>query len=821
MSGLISSDPLATLAMEAGMVRAPLAEGAAQGDTQLDSKQRAAAIGEPVPIVFCRRDETAGTGGVLISPAATEARFSNDASNAVTASYHLVLSEGRIGSIQVRDVFQRSCRVGSFSQTYDRRAGTWTPGNFIVDRSTPPRLFYITYIPDMMRRYSNTEHAKRAEQYDLINTTVVTDPEQLNHWPFKAEGRQYMWDYNFKEATLTNSSNPDALSSWYIPGNIFYAPTKYIPAKSYNLPAASYYCGTVGTYTGMSTLSFEVTIPDGFDQWDRQVHCFIRNGMEVTRLLDNVTGSSNNFADLYNWSLSNCAKLSADQIDYSSLASTARFLHVNGFNCDINITKSQNLGDMVADMAPYFLLTETRVAGRRGLRPVLPVNSDGTIKTTPVEWAYTFTEDHILPDQLQISYVPPADRKPFAVRAIWRQQLDDDHGIIRSSEVRLAGEAEEGPYEQHDLSQFCTRENHAVKIAAYIRARRKYTTHTASVSCRTIDFPQTLQAGDIVRLKLYRSSDIAASGLWDYLYQIERITKTAAGDVSMDLVHFPINSSGVSPIALAVAETFGDGIMLTSNRTGVSCDASPSRASDTSVPAETYQSGTYVAPVSYIYGGGIWEEWSQVPPDIDEETPPNVILNEPKDPPPEEPPEEKPEPAPETEPETPQPISGFQGAFAPGNWDTYRWFEYNLAWQTIIPDPGAAGGYAQFGYANGIASTVTLYAPVYVYNGVLGYGGNYRFYLFIVPPYSCVISFDWAFYPQSAPAYDNDIPLIYRSGYTEELPNGFNINNLNAQSGSQTISIDATNEFGFVVDVVDLDYYRGTLVISNFVVTPL
>ena len=97
MSGLISSDPLAILAMEAGMVRAPLAEGAAQGDTQLDSKQRAAAIGEPVPIVFCRRDEAAGTGGVLVSPAATEARFSNDASNAVTASYHLVLGEGRMG----------------------------------------------------------------------------------------------------------------------------------------------------------------------------------------------------------------------------------------------------------------------------------------------------------------------------------------------------------------------------------------------------------------------------------------------------------------------------------------------------------------------------------------------------------------------------------------------------------------------------------------------------------------------------------------------------------------------------------------------------
>jgi hypothetical protein len=721
MSGLISIDPLATLAMEAGIVRAPLAEAAAQGNTQLDTQQRAAVIGEPVPIVFCRRDEAAGTGGVLVSPAATEARFSNDASNAVTASYHLVLGEGRMGWIQVRDVFQRSCRVGSHTQTYDRRAGTWEPGNYI------------------------TAHA------------------------------------------------------------------------GYTTPECPYYCGTIGVYTGMSTLSFQVTIPNGSDQWNRQVHCFIRNGIEVTRLLDNVTGSSNNFADLYQWMLSNCAKLSANQIDYSSLASTARFLHVNGFNCDINITESKNLGEMVAGMAPYFLLAETRVAGRRGLRPVLPTNTDGTIKTTPVEWVYTFTEDHILPDQLQINYVPSADRKPFAVRTIWRQQLDDDHGIIRSSDVRMVGEAEEGPYEQHDLSQFCTRENHAVKIAAYIRARRKYTTHTASVSCRTIDFPQTLQAGDIVRLKLYRSSDIAESGLWDYLYQIERITKTAAGDVSMDLVHFPINSSGVSPIALAVAETFGTGIMLTSNRTGVSCDASPSRVSDTSVPSEVYVIKPPVV-ATYVYAGGIWQSIEDVPGNIATEASPGQVINEPSEPPTEEPTEEKPEPAPVPPPE---PTSGFTGPFAPENWIINR-LVYNSAtndYSEEYPSIGSLGGYVEF-----TGTTATLYAQ-----GLAPTLGARRFIISISPTYACTISFSWVFYPQSSGMFWNDdIPIVhypfddvfFLSG---ALPNGFNVSQLygTVQSGTQTITADGTNKLAFEVDSADVDPFRGRLVISNFVVTPL
>ena len=87
-----------------GQVRPPVADRGASGNNLLDTQQRAAVIGEPVPIVFCRREN--GSGGVLISPPATECRFENDDANNLTASYHLVLSEGRIGSIQVRDVFQ-------------------------------------------------------------------------------------------------------------------------------------------------------------------------------------------------------------------------------------------------------------------------------------------------------------------------------------------------------------------------------------------------------------------------------------------------------------------------------------------------------------------------------------------------------------------------------------------------------------------------------------------------------------------------------------------------------------------------------------------
>ena len=87
---IIGSDPLAFLTAQGGVVGTQLTEGGASGADNLDQKQRGAVTGESIPIVFCRR--TDGTGGVLISPPATEARFSDDASSNITASYHLVLS---------------------------------------------------------------------------------------------------------------------------------------------------------------------------------------------------------------------------------------------------------------------------------------------------------------------------------------------------------------------------------------------------------------------------------------------------------------------------------------------------------------------------------------------------------------------------------------------------------------------------------------------------------------------------------------------------------------------------------------------------------
>jgi len=484
---IIGSDPLAFLIGQGGLVGTPLSENGAGGAENLDVAQRGAVIGEPIPIVFCRR--VAGVGGVLISPLATEARFENSLINEVTGSYHLVLSEGQIDSLQVRDVFQRSCRVGSFSQTYSRRAGTFVPGNFIV-----PRAGYIT-------------------------------------------------------------------------------------------PECPSYCGTGGTYTGLSTMTFQATYPDGVDQWNRQVHCFVRGGIYVTRLLDSTLGPSNNVADLLLYLLRSSSRVPEAQIDTASLLAAATFTNVNGFWFNGVLKESTNVRDWIDSTLQYFLLRQTRAAGKEALSPLLPTNNNGTIKTTAVSWEFTFTEEHIIPGSFEISYTPLADRKPFCATVLWRQQDDNGIGIIRTAEVRYAGTAVDGPFEQHDLSEFCASENHVVKVGAYIVSKRRHVTHRLQLGVKPDAFNSTLIPGDLVRVRLDRIASTGASSTHDFLYELDRIGKSVTGDVRLELTHFPVDANNASIVAQEVNSVVGGGILLPTGLTGITCDINSS--SDTSVPADT------------------------------------------------------------------------------------------------------------------------------------------------------------------------------------------------------------------------------------------
>ena len=443
-------------------------------------------------------------------------------------------------------------------------------------------------------------------------------------------------------------------------------------------PYPPLYCGSVGTCEGISTFSWTRRFAAEDKDWRRQIVIFIREGRTVTRLADDVEGPSSNFADLYKLSLESLTKVPADMIDTARLQTAALFLDAQELYCDINIRQSQSLGDFVGKNAPYFLLRETKVAGKRGLRPLLPIDGSYAIRTDPIPWEFEFTEDFIIPGSIEITHTPLEERKPKLLVALWRQQDDQSFGVIRSAEVGYQIDRDSGIVEQHDMSAFCTHEIHAVRAMAYKKAFRKWSSHTIAWACRPEVYNQILEEGDIVRLTFQRNASDGSVSTHDYLYTIEQINKSVTGEVLFVGSHFPVDAEGRSLIALTVmgAETQGEAYEVI--QTGQVCDDGPiggggggggeetPRVVDTSVPDEVGQeieTGEPPGPPSLPPVEVEEGEPPILPPASDEQPPPapqpvlppvpRPIGTSPSDPPPPEPPPggyAPPSPAPDPQP---------------------------------------------------------------------------------------------------------------------------------------------------------------------------
>ncbi len=494
----------------AGQVATPVASEPAAVNRRLDVAQRAASIGEPIPIVFCRR--SGDRGGVLLSPGATEARFENSLTNQVTASWHLLLCEGRIDPIPVMDVFQGPCRVGNHTQTYDRRAGDWLPGNFIV------------------------------------------------------------------------------------------------PRAGYDTPEAPRICGSVGAYPNASTLSFAVQVPDGSTAWDRQVHLFVRGGMYVTRLIDDIEGPSENFSDLTLWLLQNIGRVRDELIDDEGLRDCALFLDAYALGCDCVLSRGESYEDLISKWAPYFLLRPSRRFGRRGLQPLLPLLPGGLINTNPITPVTTFTEELIVPGSFEIEYKSLSDRRPFIAQMLWRQQSEDDLGIVRTVEIRYTSTSRaDSASETHDMSEFCTSGQHAAMAGAHIISSRVNSTHSIRFEARSQGHNRSVARGSIIGVRLNRQTSGAGVSQHNYLYEVVSIGRTLAGQVRYECTHFPVDTEGRSVVALDVANVLYSCPPVDTNKTGPSCDADGTRATDATVPPEVFidSSDPVVEPICETLLGNI------------------------------------------------------------------------------------------------------------------------------------------------------------------------------------------------------------------------
>jgi len=525
------SDPLQLLPYQSGAVTSPGKESAADASADLKKPQEVAKIGEAVPIVFCRRRNN--NGGVFLSPKATEARYENGISEVfVTESASnfgrtqefldvklcLVIGEGEMSPLKLNDMFYGECRLGTYAQAYNRRAGTWIPGNFIDA--------YIT---------------------STVSGNVLPSGQAGETFYMKDIGKLYFY------STLYGISN----SSLYRLDHV-----------AHDCPE---YCGTSGSYHNMTVVSFEKRFFQ-LDNWNLQIHAFVREGMKITRLVDSTLGPSDNFVDLAKYLIEKSSAVPSDLIDNTLLTSAANFCEANSFFYNGKIERSANLGDWMQAHAHFFLLRFSKVNGKFAFRPALPINLDNTIKTTIVPYKYGFTELDLLPDGFEIQFIPLSERSAIIMQMMWREQPSGDIGFARTTNVKFSGTSVDGPFEQHDLSIFCTNENHAVKVGAYMLSRRRNIMHNLRIVVRPGSHSSILSVGDIVRVRLRRETAVDQVEYHDFLYEIDRIEKTSAGPVTYDLTHFPIDSQGRSVVALDVDGATGPGIVLDAGRQNFNCD---------------------------------------------------------------------------------------------------------------------------------------------------------------------------------------------------------------------------------------------------------
>jgi len=549
------SEPLFLLSAQTGLSVSELQAKAAKGNPDTQGPQQYMKTGEPIPIVFCRRKTvgSAEVGGTMISPKATEGNFSNnlfkkkletagtwvssEVQETLFIKFLLVASEGQIGSLQVKDMFYGGCRKGTWNQAYNTRAGTWTAGNTIDD-----------YIYSVVAQNANGSY---------------TIPTFIADKVYKIGNSLHQESVNSASGTLATFINP------------------YI---AHTMPT---FCGTSGSYSNLTTLSFEIELSP-YKEWNKQVSAFVRNGLQLTRLVDSTAGSSDNFVDLAKYLMTQSSKVPADLIDNTSLTIAANFVNTNNFLFNGVISSSGNLSDWLQKTSYNFLLRLTNTNGKFGLIPRLPYNTNYTIKTTQVTPKFEFTEDHILPGGFSIDYIGLEDREPICIVAQWRQQPDADYGLVRTVDVRYQNEALSGPFTSMDLSEYCTTENHAIKVATYKLASRKHLTHYLRIKVRERSYNKDLVVGDIVRVRLRRETSEGEVEFHDFVYEITRIEKNFGSVINYDLTHFPIDSQGRSLVALAVNAAVGAGNIIDVGKSTLDCDInSPTDSSNIGTSSST------------------------------------------------------------------------------------------------------------------------------------------------------------------------------------------------------------------------------------------
>ena len=400
---------------------------------------------------------------------------------------------------------------------------------------------------------------------DIVNTSAASSPF---YWDFDRVGIEY------EITSLNTVSTPVALTGeTEFESHSQYADISFyrglVQKSNENEPEHTIvYVNEIlpnnGTpqYNGLTLAGLSLKASRDFTSLD-QMRCWLGKGLTVKRLHPDLSvygtsgnsdnGPSNLFTDLVFYLLTdkvagagNLLNMNPDNaslLNVDDFKTTSRFLHKQELFFNGVVVERTNLRQYITDVAPYFLCNFVIMDGKFSLLPAIPhYPASGEINTGPVPIDQLFTGGNILEDTFKLEYLRSEERRSFKAVVRYRHESRNKLPEERVIQVRLRGESQDLPEEQFDLTQFCTSRDHAVKVAQYFLAIRKFVTHTVSFS--TTVHGLNLRAGSFIKVitesspyKTANNGTVSASGavtsiteLSDGMYDVT-FFKTGSEDV--------------------------------------------------------------------------------------------------------------------------------------------------------------------------------------------------------------------------------------------------------------------------------------------------
>lgn len=365
------------------------------------------------------------------------------------------------------------------------------------------------------------------------------------------------------------------------------------------------------TYNKCAVVGLKLKSSNALNSLD-QLRVYMKNGIEVERLTDNDTASSNLITDLL-WYLATNTNTGAGNIinqsliDRTQLAETGRYLRANQLFFDDVIASPINLRSWLAEKTPSMLCFLSIKNGKLAINPALPYDADGKISATvPVPINALFTDGNIIEDSFELTWLDLEERKSFQAAIQFRREETNRLPEQRTVVVRYNETgADLLPLEEFNLPHVST-SRHAQMAGKYFLALRKHITHT--ITFRTLPYGLSLAPGEWIMVAVEQSPyDPSNNGIvqpdgtvvsalpladgsydvnyWDrsqsdvgrdtlqisggiaqnlrntvfsvrntnvtqQIYQVEAIEVDQDGIVAIKASNFPVNSAGVSLIAV-------------------------------------------------------------------------------------------------------------------------------------------------------------------------------------------------------------------------------------------------------------------------------